>query len=470
MCLSILLFLAVWSLSFSIKTQSQAASPAANVNRFGIVEGMWYPDLTCDLHPGWERLIFDWAAHQPEDTDSWTGFLNIPDEWLRAATACDREIVAVIKNTPAWATDGTPGIGIPRGLYLPIDDPANIWANFMRMAAAYYTSRGVYRFIIYNEPDIQEGTYGYEFEGTVADYAQMVKVAYLAAKQANPTAMIHLAGTTYWHDANSGRRLYTDQLLELLWNDPEGAENTYYFDVLSLHIYFRTDTVYEIIRRYRDLLDQYGFTDKAIWINETNASPNLDPNWPVVRPQYQISLDQQAAFLVQAAALGLAAGAERIAAYKLYDQLLPAGGESFGLLNPRYPEIPPRPAFYAWQTVINHFSGVERAILAQSDTISIIKLEQANEQQTFVAWSRTAETAQIEINATGDKAYLLDQVANSTIIRPENGVYRLTLPGASCDSDDGCAVGGNVSIFVQMDGETSVNQIENDTRIELVFE
>ena len=162
----------------------------------------------------------------------------------------------------------------------------------------------------------------------------MVKVAYLAAKQGNSAATIHLAGTTYWHDVNSGRRLYTDRLLEQIKNDPDGAQHNYYFDALSLHIYFRTDTVYEIVNIYRDLLDKHGFDDKAIWINETNASPNEDPNWPVVRPQYQVNLEQQAAFLVQAAALGLAAGAERIAVYKLYDQQLPEGGESFGLLYP----------------------------------------------------------------------------------------------------------------------------------------
>ncbi|MBZ0303783.1 MAG: hypothetical protein K8J31_28845, partial [Anaerolineae bacterium] len=174
-------------------------------NPFGVVEGFWFPDVTCDLHAGWERIIFDWSQHQPTGPDDWHT-LNVDDRWLKAANQCSREVVALLKNTPAWATDGTAGPGVPRGLYLPVDDPGNVWANFVRRSAAYYANRGVRHFIIWNEPDISQETYGFEFEGTVEDYAQLVKVAYLAAKEGNPAAVIHLAGTTYWHDVNSGQR------------------------------------------------------------------------------------------------------------------------------------------------------------------------------------------------------------------------------------------------------------------------
>ena len=43
----------------------------------------------------------------------------------------------------------------------------------------------------------------------------------------------------------------------------------------------------------RGVLDGYGLTDKHIWIDETNASPNLDPQWTVERPAWQITLEQQ---------------------------------------------------------------------------------------------------------------------------------------------------------------------------------
>jgi hypothetical protein len=437
--------------------------------RFGIVEGMWYPDLTCSLGVGWERLIFSWADHQPNGPDDWQGFLNIPDEWLRSAAACNREIVALVKHVPAWATDGTPGIGVPRGLYLPVDDPDNLWAGFMRRMGAYYASRGVQRFIILNEPDILPGVYGYEFEGTVEDYAQMVRVAYLAVTEGNLAASIHLAGTTYWHDLNSGQRLYTDRLLEALRADPDGEQHGYYFDALSLHIYFRSDTVYDIVRVYRDLFEQYGFGDKAIWITETNASPNLDPGWPVVRPQFQITLDQQAAYVIHAAALGLAADADRIAVYKLYDQNLPQGGESFGLLNPA--DSTPRPAFYAWQTVNTVFSGVESAALARSETINLVRLDHADARSTFAAWARTERAVTITIAATDDKAYLIDMFGAAQIIRPVDGVYRLDLPSAECEDaeGEGCVVGGAALLLVQPAGDAPAHEIIDGQPSPLTF-
>jgi hypothetical protein len=342
----------------------------------------------------------------------------------------------------------------------------------MRRVASYYASRGVQRFIIWNEPDIRPGTYGFEFEGTLEDYYQMVKVAYHAAKLGNPATRIHLAGTTFWHDANSGERLYTDRLLERIASDSEAAQNDYYFDALSLHIYFRTDSVYEIVRDYRALLEKHGFGDKAIWITETNASPNLDPDWPVTRPQFQITLEQQAAFVVQAAALGLAAGAERIAVYKLFDQQLPPGGESFGLLHPQTTSdgvIIKRPAFHAWATVIQYFDGVQSAGVAQNPRVNVVRLLHANDRQTIVAWSRFDRSTRLEVRATADKAYLVDIYGNLSILRPEAGVFVLNLPAASCEDEEGCVIGGMPVIFIQPGGNTTFTEITPQNRYTLEF-
>lgn len=442
-----------------------AGAQAENI--FGIVEGFWHPEMVCDLHPGWERIIFDWSQHQPNGPDDWHT-LNVDDRWLKAASACDREVVALVKHTPAWATDHTPGPGVPRGLYLPVDDPGNVWANFMRRAAAYYASRGVQRFIIWNEPDITVDTYGFEFEGTLEDYAQMLRVAYLAARAGNPAAQIHLAGTTYWHDVNAGRRLYMDRLLEAITSDPQAPAHGYYFDAFSLHIYFRTDSVYDIVHEARQMLDRYGLQDKAIWINETNAAPTDDPAWPVVRPVYQLDLEQQAAFLVQAAGLGLAAGAQRIAVYKFYDQALPPGGESFGILSPV--DASPRPAYYAWKTVIEHLGAVTSAGRALSDSMEVVALEHSDGRQTLLAWARGDQPAQVRIAASAQKAYLIDQYGGKQIIRPDEGFYTLDLPAARCNETDGCPVGGAVSLLVQPAGSAQVYEVTPSGQQRMVFE
>jgi hypothetical protein len=443
-----------------------SAQDDAVLNIFGVVEGFWLPDAVCELGAGWERIIFDWAQHQPTGPDDWHT-LNVDDRWLANARDCNREVVAVFKHTPDWATDGTPGPGVPLGLYLPVDDPGNYWANFVRRTAEYYQPRGVNRFIIWNEPDITRETYGFEFEGSLDDYFQMLKVAYLVIKEANPDAEILLAGTTYWHDVNEGRRLYVDRLLERIMADPEAVANHYYFDILSLHIYFRAETVYDIVRAMRDLLDQYGLQEKRIWITETNAGPTDDPLWPVVRPQYQINLAQQSAFLVQAVALGLAAGAERIEAYKFYDWNLPPGSETFGLIRA---DGSRRPAFYTWTMAIRHLNDVESAVYTQTDTLDVVRMSHRDDHQTLVAWARTAESTQLEVGGV-DEAMLIDQYGNETLLASQDGVVKLFLPGARCDRADGCAVGGDVSLLVLPPGDITVREIRSGQQpVDLTFE
>jgi hypothetical protein len=435
-----------------------------DVNRFGIVEGFWFPELTCDLGVGWERIIFDWAQHQPEKPEDWHT-LNVDDRWLKSADVCGREVVALLKNTPQWATEGIPSAGVPKNLDLPIDDPNNYWANFVYKTVEYYASRGVTHYIIWNEPDIEAGTFGHEFSGTLDDYFQLLKVAYLSAKRANPSAIIHLAGTTYWHDVNEGRAPYFERLMDRILEDPEAQANNYYFDVMSLHIYFRVETVYSIVEEMQAMLEQHGM-NKRIWINEMNAAPTNDPNWQVTRPQYPLDLQMQANFILQATALALVNDVERIAVYKLYDQQVQPGAESFGILTPA--NATPRPAFYTWQMITQNFTDVANAQLAQQETLNVVRLNHHNGRETVVAWARTDQATTISITATTDKAYLIDILGNLTIVKPNNGVYNLVLDGAQCNSNDGCFIGGQPIILLQANGGASV--FEGTSTTELTFE
>jgi len=258
---------------------------------------------------------------QPEGPDDWNT-LHVREEWLTEADQSGREVVGLLKNTAIWASEDGTEAGLPVGLYLPVDDPNNYWANFTRKAAQYYAPRNVHNWIIWNEPEITSDTYGFEFAGSVEDYYQLLKVAYQVIKEEDPEATIHLAGVTWWHDQSFLRRLF-----DVAVSDPEGPENDWFFDVVSLHIYFRPETVLSIVEEVQNLLREYEF-DKKIWLNETNAPPNLDPEWPVDRPAFNVDLEQQAWFMIQSTSLSLAAGAERVAAYKLIDVMLPEGGES----------------------------------------------------------------------------------------------------------------------------------------------
>jgi hypothetical protein len=452
--------LACLLLPLTIASAQGDPQPTQTASPFGVVEGFWFPELTCDLGVGWERIIFDWSQHQPEGPTDWYT-LNVDDRWLKAANQCNREVVALLKNTPAWATSGIPGAGVPSGLYLPVDDPNNHWANFVRQSARYYAPRGVHRFIIWNEPDISPETYGFEFEGSLDDYFQMLKVAYLAAKQGNPTAEVHIAGTTYWHDVNAGRRLYLDRLLERITQDEDAAANGYYFDAVSLHIYFRTDSLYDIVAETQTLLESYGMGNKAVWVNETNAPPTQDPEWNVDRPVYQYTLEQQAAYLVQVAALAHAAGVERMAVYKLYDQELPPGGETFGILRPA--DASRRPAFAAWQTVNTLLADVDAAALLQSETVDAVVMRRADDTQIITMWARTA--AAVTLQLSGGDGAIYDISGGQEPFGTFVGTAEVNLPGALCNGDDPlipCPVGGPVALVEVTRGELTIQETGPD--------
>ncbi len=413
--------------------------------RFGLVSAFWLPEEAAALNVGWERILFYWSEIQPTGPDDWNT-LHVMEEWLAEAQQQGREVVGLLKNTPTWATDGIPYGGVPRGLYLDHDDPENLWANYVRRIADYYGPHGVHRWIIWNEPDIDQGVYGTEWAGSVQDYYQLLKVAYLVLKERDPQAEVHLAGLTYWHDVVNGREQYLQRLLRVATADPQAEENDYFFDAISLHIYFRSETVADIVRQIDDIQQDFGL-DKPIWINETNAAPTEDPDWPVSRPQFQLDLQQQSNYIVQAHALGFAAGAERIAIYKFFDVGLGAGEESFGLVRA---DSSIRPAYYALQTTIDLLQDFTEVTERREADHVQITFDQPR-GQTDVLWARRALTVTVPITATLRQASLLDVMGQAVTIRPTNDVYSITLPAARCDGE--CLIGGAPYFLVQREPE-----------------
>jgi hypothetical protein len=232
-------------------------------------------------------------------------------------------------------------------------------------------------------------------------------------------------------------------LLETLASMPEAAESDYYFDVLSLHIYFRVETVGELVRRTDQLQKSLGM-DKPIWVNETNAAPNLDPWWPVERPLFQVDLDQQAWYLVQAYALGFEAGADSIGVYKLIDILLPEGGESFGILRPDYSR---RPAYLAYATTIRLLAGFSGPVELQETEDYVIITFTNDERLIRVMWARRDRALELAIPAVANHGQLVDAVGHSKPIASRNDHYKIMLGGARCRGQ--CDIGGPPLFLVE---------------------
>src|SRR5690606_23431723 len=126
-----------------------------------------------------------------------------------------REVVGLLIGIPDWARDER---GLPRGLALPHDDPANTWATFVHEAVERYAGR-IDRWIIWNEPDIDDyNAPGHTWDGDIEQFVQLQRVSYLAAREANPEALVHLSAFTHFWDAT-----YFARFLELVAADPEAA-------------------------------------------------------------------------------------------------------------------------------------------------------------------------------------------------------------------------------------------------------
>jgi hypothetical protein len=428
-----------------IWTGKSASASTPSDPRFGAVEAYEASDQATLAGVGWERILFWWYQLQPNGPEDWNG-QYFPDEILDRELAQGREVVGLLNNTPHWATDGEPLRGVPRGLYLPHDDPSNLWAAFVRRIVSHYAGR-IDHWIIWNEPDVwDEEHVGHTWGGSVEDYYQLLKVAYLAAKEANPSCVIHLTGLTYWWDWVYGRRQYFERFLDVVAQDPTAPEHNHYFDIVTLHIYFKPQTVYEITSFFRQAMQEHGL-DKPIWVNETNAAPSHDPSRPVVDPRFVISLDEQASYIIQACALGLAAGVERIAVYKMIDKPgdVHANPEPYGLVRA---DGSLRPAFHAYQVVTTYFAGARQASLVRREDIDQVTIDRG-ERTTTVLWNRSSITQTIAVQAIAPQAILVNKEGETRTLTADNGQYVLTLDGALCSDPIGCFIGGSPLLLIE---------------------
>ncbi len=407
MLLLLLCVLVPVSAQDKVDTPTEPESPV-----FGIVEAYYRPEQATELGASWDRIIFAWNYFQPNNTNEFDTSA-VPDEYINSDQQANRQVVGLIKGTPAWASPSGSVGAVPDNIDLPYDDPLNYYGAFVTRLVKYYSARGIHHWIIMNEPDVRDGQGTVEFQGDVHDYYAMLKVAYQAAHAADPEAHIQIAGMTWWSDWTEGRFSYLYRLLGIISTDDQAAENNWYFDGISIHLYFTTSSVWRIIGAYRQMLFHFGLTDKEMWFDEYNASPRLDPLTPYDAP-FHVNLDQQADFIVQASATALAAGIDRLAVYRLYDDNFTVGKtEPWGLV--RYDDSR-RPAFYAYQQVINRFAGATNIQRFNTPEVTIITFT-FPDSTLYVMWNDTYSPGKILIHGGG--------VGNNVTVFNSTGVGRV---------------------------------------------
>ena len=444
---TLLLALVGGCLLFSSQVPRPAsAAPGAFDPRFGAVEAFRAEARASDAGVRWTRLAFWWSGLQPSGPDSWNGFY-FPDDLLQAEVRNGRQVVGLLLNTPSWAGDGNP-TSVPRGLDLPVDDQNNLWAQFVRRIAERYRGR-IDHWVIWNEPDIWDpASPTYTWDGSVDQFYRLQKVGYLALKQGNPQARVGLAGLTYWWDKYYDRPQYFERFLQVADQDPEAPAHNWFFDAAVLHLYNEPAGLYRAPLLYKQLMAARGLS-KPIWINETNVAPWNDPTNPMPRSDFRATLDEQASYVVQAFAYGLAAGAEHISVYPLSDGDAPPGQELMGLIRR---DGSTRPAYQAFKTVTQYMSNVRGASVDQSSETVKVTLERDDGTVT-VAWSAAPRPAEVSIPARGSSALLVDKYGAATPISPLDGAYQLSLEPATANTVNGdptvYLIGGSPRLLVE---------------------
>ena len=433
-------------------------------------EGRPFIQPALDAGSRWDRFDFIWSNLEPEN-DSWDdGILDAYDTLVEDLNNAGMEnIVGILLWTPDWAAEPAAGsLGAlsfdqrpfgwyaptpraalslqavsaasspPQGLYLPWDDPNNYWGRFVRQIVSRYSVRGVKNWEMWNEPE-----WTYFWTGSSTDYAQLLKVGYQATKDACPDCTVLFGGLHYW--ANTS---YYRWVLGQINNDPDAPQNNYFFDVMSVHLYSRSSSVYDEVNNIRSGMTTYNVGDHPIWLTETgvpvwdDGSVDPDPS----EYDYAATQDEAAAYLIQSYANAWAAGVERYFFFRTHDSDM---SEYFGLIRNDHSL---RPAYVAYQVANTYL--ISPTLVTRETTGSHIRvtLWGTPHGRASVLWNASPDPGDYTLPAAVETATLVNRLGVTQTVSAVGGSYTLSLAGATANLDsnsDDYIIGGDPLILIE---------------------
>jgi hypothetical protein len=417
-------------------------------HRFGVVDAHTDPRAASELGAGWTRITFRWDKIQPDSPDQWE--LPITEDQLALELSQGRQVVGMVTHIPTWAVDPAARAKTPYGLETASESPDNLWATFLRSLVQHYAGL-IDHWIIGNEPNVRIGD-DLTWNGSLEDFGQLVRVAYHTIKQANPEATVHL-GAFAERGSITGQGPFLARFLQVFASDPDAEQFGYYFDIATLNTYSQPEQVYDLLISYRGAMQDFRI-DKPIWLVEANLVPSNDPAWPVESSRPEVSLNDQSAFIVQAAALAIAGGADRISIFKLADtaESLTQDTQPYGLVRS---DGTRRPAFTAYQVAATYLAGFRSAQWERQGPMSFVVVDRG-EQTTTVVWSLTSDPQTALVPAYTTRGLLVDTLGGAWIVYPERGFYAVELPG--CTSESSCPIGGLPLLLVEDSPDQSTSE------------
>jgi len=370
-------------------------------------------------------------------------------------------------------------------------NPTNVWAQFVQEAVNRYkpngliaqqqgwvAGEGITHWEMWNEPDLDSF-----WDGSMPDYARLLKVGYLAAKHADPDAQIISGGMAVYEKPS----YYTD-MMNLYDTDPLAAANHYFHDVYAVHNYGYSWRSWLYVFIGQNRLNARGL-DSEIWLNESGVPVWDDYPGPICDPtsSYRATASEQADFIIQSALYATYAGADKLFFFQLYDDCgnqsggtnhdwydqctgNDPGGDAFGLFtNPNDPNEAlcywdhPNPesgraGATAFQTLTRYFQGVEPLwrLRQNGDNQELIAFYQpATGQRLIGFWARDTmeETAVFPTTNSAGTAILIAPDGVTQTLTAVNDTFTFTLPGATNTNMPGVnnPIGGQPFLLIEPD-------------------
>jgi hypothetical protein len=428
---------------------------------------------------GWHRWSVYWDLVERAGTDTW----GVTDGIVARDVAHGLATLAVLQGNQPSAVHlvGAPEkLGEPAFLRAdgaPTDDPAeaaqpnpaNRWARFVAAVVGRYrpggelarlrgwaAGVGVRAWQIGNEPNLP----GF-WRGTPAEYARLLEVAALVIEWLDPGATVVHGGIADDGNAAAWYGQFLDALLARAAVSPLPARYGYYFDKVAWHWYRAPSYLATSPATARALLAARKLPERPLWVTELGVPVGSEapgPCWDRASPG-RVTTAEQAGFVWQGLAEALAAGAENVFFFQLYDDCGngPTSYDAFGLVRNHTgnrcwtppdqgcwnldatPPGSPRPAFAALQTAARQLAGARpaggvAAIGGAAGTRGVV-FRRPDGARVTVAWAIRGGEQGAAVGAAGAAAtaYTLDE-AGQVVALPlgaSGGRLGLRLPGVT---------------------------------------
>ncbi|MGC9400464.1 MAG: hypothetical protein ACP5HM_15195 [Anaerolineae bacterium] len=418
-----------------------------------------FTGLAYDAGARWDRFDFHWW-----DIEDQNGYFDYgPHEQAVARVLGEgRDVLGILGSTPWWYADCPPastGTGAdsaplwddpkngcpPENLDLAWNHPDNHWGQFVWKVVDHFKG-DVDTWEIWNNPDM-----AWYWKGTPEQFARLLKVAYLAAKDANPDATILFGGLNYWENP----AFYT-QVLETLAADPEGAAHTYFFDVMALHTFSDVRHAHDLAAEVKQTVaDRVG--EHPLWITEAGVAIWTEDYGSRV-PSFATP-DEAAAFVIQAYAGTRAAGAERVFLYRLHDDYnVNVNPYRYGLVKDNG-EL--RPAYLAAQVAARYLRDENQITGPFGDDVRRVTFWGTPHGRVDVLWNTTSTALTHTHPAYLPTATLVTHQGVTSTLTASGDAFTLTLDAATANYGDGDTfIGGPPVLLIQQDDAPPTSTLE----------